>query len=434
MQTPSAPAWSAAWLASQSPETRRELLSGLDAQALGFLARDWRFWARADQLPPPGDWTVWLFLGGRGAGKTRAGAEFILDEIAHGRAKRAALVGETLHDARMVMVEGVSGLLACAHPKPEFEPSKRRLTFANGAVAEWFSAEEPDSLRGPQFDLAWCDEFAKWREPQAVMDMLAMALRLGERPRKLVTTTPRNIAALKTLMSADDTALTRARTADNAANLAPVFLKQVVARFAGTALGRQELDGDILEDDRDALFRRAWIDAARVRAAPELERVVIAVDPPVTSGPKADACGIVAAGRAGGDAYVLADRTQENATPLQWASEAARAYADFAADAIVVEVNQGGDLVKGLLKRVAPQAPVRSVRATRSKTARAEPVAMLYEQSRVHHVRSLPHLEDEMCTADGKTGKSPDRTDALVWALTHLLLDAEAGAPRVRGI
>ncbi len=374
-------------------------------------------------------------MGGRGAGKTFAGSAFVVSEVRSGRARRVALVGETLHDARAVMIEGASGVLAaCARWRPRFEPSKRRIVWRNGAVAEFFSGDDPESLRGPQFDLAWCDEFAKWREPQAAFDMLQMALRLGARPRAMVTTTPRNIGPLKRLIAAPDTIVTRAGTAANAANLAPDFLARMALRYGGSALGRQELDGEIVEDDAGALWRRAWIDAARAREAPELERVVVAVDPPAGAGEGADACGVIVAGRAGGEAFVLADRTTQGLSPMGWAGAAARAFDEFEADAIVVEVNQGGELAKQALAQARPGAPVRAVRASRGKAARAEPVALLYERGRVRHVGSLAALEDEMCAFDGarSAGRSPDRVDALVWALTHLMLDGEAGAPRLR--
>ena len=431
-------------LASRDPGAVSRFLKALSARELEFLAHDWPLWARPDQLPPEGGWTTWLMLGGRGAGKTRAGAEWVR-AMALGRppfasapAGRIALVGQTMADVREVMVDGISGLLS-VHPigeKPRLEIARRRLVWPNGAVAEMYSAEEPDSLRGPQFDLAWCDELAKWRYAQETWDMLQFALRLGEAPRQLVTTTPRAIPLIRKLMAAPDTVLSRAATRANAHNLAPAFLKTVVAGYAGTRLGRQELDGEVLEDRPDALWSRAEIEAARITAAPELARVVVAVDPPASSGRNADACGIVAAGKgADGRAYVLADRSERGLKPAAWARRAVALFEELGADRLVVEVNQGGEMAEAVLRQVAPQLPIRAVRASRGKWTRAEPVAALYEQRRVAHVGALPQLEDEMCDLgpDGLSGgRSPDRVDALVWALTALMLEGGGAGPRIR--
>ena len=352
-------------------------------------------------------------------------------------ATRIALVGETLGDARAIMVEGVSGLLAVYPPEkaPAYEPSKRQVTFASGAVAQLFSADDPESLRGPQFSGAWCDELAKWRRPQETWDMLQFALRLGNVPRQVVTTTPRPIPLIKALLADPRTAVTRVATAANAANLAPSFLDAVVGRYRGTRLGRQELDAELLEDRPDSLWPRALIERSRVSAAPELRRVVVAVDPPASSGAHADACGIVVAGLGcDGRAYVLADATREGVRPLDWARAAIAAYRAYEADRIVVEANQGGEMVETVLRQVNATVPVRCVHARRGKFLRAEPVAALYEQGRVFHVGAFPALEDEMSDfgADGLLGgASPDRVDALVWALTELLLRAPP-EPRVR--
>jgi phage terminase large subunit-like protein len=427
-------------------------LAGLSASELTRLHYDFELWARDDQLAPEraqggGAWTTWLMLGGRGAGKTRAGAEWVRNiatAFAAGDASplgtkspRIALVGETLADARSVMVEGVSGLLAVHPPgaRPLYEPSKRQVTWTNGAVAQLFSAEDPESLRGPQFSAAWCDELCKWRRPGETWAMPQFGLRLGDAPRQVVTTTPRPLPLLKALLADPQVAVTRVRTSANAANLAPSFLEAIVGRYRGTRLGRQELDAEILEDRPDALWPRALIEHARVGAAPDLMRIVVAVDPPASSGPKADACGIVVAGLGfDGRAYVLADLTRERARPLDWASAAVRAYRRYEADRIVVETNQGGDLVEAVIRQVDVTVPVRPVRAMRGKWLRAEPVAALYEQGRVAHVGAFPELEDEMSDfgPDGLSGgRSPDRVDALVWALTELLLK-ERPEPRVR--
>jgi phage terminase large subunit-like protein len=395
------------------------------------------------QFAPDNAWPIWLVLGGRGAGKTRAGAEWVngmaggLLGIARTRTMRIALVGETFADVRDVMIEGPSGLVTVAPrgERPQWKPSLRRLEWANGAVAHAFSAEDPDSLRGPQFEAAWSDELGKWRYAQDAWDMLQFGLRLGERPRQVVTTTPRPTPLLRRLLGDPSVRATRMRTADNAHNLAPGFLERVTAAYGGTRLGRQELDGELIEDRADALWRRSGIEAARVAAAPALARVVVAVDPPASSGRGADACGIVAAGLdATGTAYVVADESVRGLGPEAWAARAVRLYRALQADALVAEVNQGGDMVSAVMRVVDPGVPVTAVHATRGKYARAEPVSALYAQGRVRHAGAFPELEDEMCDfgPTGLTsGRSPDRLDALVWALTYLMLAAE---PRIRAL
>ncbi|MDF3060135.1 MAG: ATP-binding protein [Microvirga sp.] len=397
------------------------------------------------QMPPDpaGDWHTWLLLGGRGAGKTRAGAEWVTGlvggviGIAARPVGRIALVGETFADVRDVMIDGPSGLraVAPAGERPQWKPTLRRLEWRNGALAHAFSAEDPDSLRGPQFEAAWCDELGKWRYADETWDMLQFGLRLGARPRQAVTTTPRRIPLIRRLIDAPGVVTTKARTADNAANLAPSFLAQVTAMYGGTRLGRQELDGELIEDRADALWQREAIERARVVAAPALRRIVVAVDPPATSGRDAGACGIVAAGvDAAGLGYVLADASVARAAPEIWAARALALYRSLEADALIAEVNQGGEMVAAVLRLLDPSVPVTTVVATRGKHARAEPVSALYAQGRVRHVGALPELEDEMCDfgpAGLSNGRSPDRLDALVWALTHLMLGA---APRVRAL
>ena len=422
----------------------RRFLQTLPERHLRLLASDWLQLARDDQLPPGGDWTTWAVIGGRGCGKTRTGAEWVralaLGDPAFTAEPvgRIALIGETHADVRDVMIEGPSGLLALPRPAgevPVWQPSRRRLEFANGAVALAFSAEEPDGLRGPQFGAAWCDEAAKWRHGEAAFDMIQFGLRLGQRPRGLVTTTPRPVPLIRRLLSDPRAVVTRARTADNAQNLAPDFLDAVVGRYAGTRLGRQELDGELIEDRPDALWSRAVIETARVAAAPPLARIVVAIDPPASSRAGADACGIVAAGLSGeGHAYVLADASLRGAKPEAWAHAALALYHRLSADALVAEVNQGGEMVSAVLAETDASVPVTPVRATRGKYVRAEPVSLLYAQGRVHHVGAFQALEDELCDfAPGglSTGASPDRLDALVWALTHLIL-APTAEPRVR--
>ena len=363
------------------------------ASHLAIVLANWQLWARDDQLPPvlAGDgWRNWLVLGGRGAGKTRAGAEWVR-ALALGHAyatdqpaSRIALVAETYHDARSVMVEGVSGLLSVHthNDQPLFEPSRNQLTWPNGAIAQLFSGDDPAGLRGPQFDAAWCDELAKWRRGEETWDMLQFALRLGSRPRQMVTTTPRNCPLLTRILADPMTVMTRAATAANAANLAPSFVAEMQRRYAGTALGRQELDGEIITEIAGALWRQDWIERLRISAAPELVRVVVALDPPVTSTKASDACGIVVAGLGeDGRGYVLADRTIQGFEPHVWARATIAAYRDFKADRIVAEANQGGDMVVSVLRQVDDTVPVRKVHATRGKWLRAEPVAALYQLS-----------------------------------------------------
>jgi phage terminase large subunit-like protein len=410
--------------------------------------RHWPLHGRIEQRMPGlcrvhKAWTLWLILGGRGAGKTRTGSEWVRGialgepDFAHEPHRRIALIGETFADARNVMVEGPAGILAvhARHERPTWSPSLRKLEWQNGAVAHVFSAEDPDSLRGPQFEAAWADELAKWKHVEETWDMLQFGLRLGRHPRQMVTTTPRPIPLLKRFLADPSVAVSRARTSDNAANLAPAFLETVVGRYAGTRLGRQEIDGDIIEDLPDALWTRDMIEACRTDTAPPLMRIVVAVDPPASSSKRADACGIVAAGiDDGGTAYVLEDATASGLKPPEWAAKAVALYHRLQADALIVETNQGGEMATGVIREVDPSVPVVSVRATRGKYLRAEPVSVLYAQGRVRHVGALPELEDELCDfgPGGLTsGRSPDRLDALVWALTELML-REKKEPRVR--
>lgn len=425
-----------------------EILSQWDGPRLDALLHDWLFWARRDQLPPEvaqggASWRTWLVLGGRGAGKTRTGAEWVRG-LALGHAPfadkpvgRIALIAETMDDLREVMVEGVSGILTvhANGERPQWQATRRRLVWPNGAVAQGFSAEDPESLRGPQFEAAWADEVGKWRRADETFDMLQFGLRLGRNPRQVITTTPRPIALLKRLAADPATALSHATTARNAYNLAPDFLSGVVSRYAGTRLGRQELDGEFIEDRADALFPRAMIEAARETAAPALARVVVAVDPPA-GGRRAGGCGIVVAGvAADGGFHVLADASLDGVRPDVWAAAALAAYHRFEADALVAEVNQGGSMVAEVFRSIDAAVPVSPVRATRGKAVRAEPVAALYAQGRVKHAGAFPRLEDEMANFGPEglsNGKSPDRLDALVWAITALMGEQRGSTPRVR--
>lgn len=418
--------------------------------ALPYL---FEFWAMEHQLPPEGDWRTWIILGGRGAGKTRAGSEWVrgLAEGPQaglaGTAKRIALVGETVEQAREVMIFGESGILAMSPPdqRPEWISGRKMLQWENGATAQVFSAFDPESLRGPQFDAAWADELAKWPKPQAAWDMLQFGLRLGDAPRATVTTTPRNVAMLRELIAAEGTVHSSASTWANAANLAPAFLQQVEARYGGTRLGRQELEGVLLTDMEGGLWDMGLISDAMVAGPPALDRIVVAIDPPVTGHAGSDACGIIVAGVSmvgpplDWKAYVIEDASVQAAAPLVWAKAAVAALRRHDADRLVAEVNQGGEMVEAIIRTIDPLIPITSVRASRGKVARAEPVAALYAQGRVSHVRGLGALEDEMSqmALQGYAGKgSPDRVDALVWALTELLiLPAQKWtAPQVRGL
>lgn len=404
-------------------------LSDDEAEALFY---DWARWAMPKQLPPPGDWTTWLLLGGRGSGKTRAGAEWVRG-LVRDRIGPIALVGETMSEAIEIMVRGESGILN-VHPDHERPVLKgnNRLIWPNGVEAAIMTASDPERFRGPQFAAAWCDEAAKWPDAEAAFDQLQFGLRLGERPRQLVTTTPKPTRLIKRLLADAQAVVVKIATEENKAQLAPQFLEAVVARYRGTVLGRQELDGELIEDRPDALWQRSVFRPADGGAE---GRIVVAVDPPVTGTARADACGIVVAGRRGEGAVVLEDATLKGVQPLTWARRAVAAFHAHQADAIIVEVNQGGDLVTQMIGQVDVSVPVRPVRASRGKWLRAEPVAAYYGRGLVAHVEGLTALEDELCAfgPDGKAdGHSPDRVDALVWALTDLLL--EGARPRVRGL
>lgn len=412
---------------------------------------NWHLLAQPHQIAPDvapngKPWLTWLLIGGRGAGKTRAGAEWVRAQalgtapFASEVATRIALVGETEHDVREVMIEGVSGILAVHRrdERPVWLPSRKRLEWSNGAVAQAFSADDPESLRGPQFCCAWSDEMAKWRYAEQAFDMLQFGLRLGSQPRQLITTTPRPTALLKRLMCDPSSVTSRAGTIANAFHLAPTFLQGVMDRYAGTRMGRQELDGEIIDDRPDALWSRALLETCRVTEAPPLQRIVVAVDPPASASKRADSCGIVAAGISdGGIVYVIADDTVSAASPAAWAMKAIALWRRVEADALVVEINQGGDMVIAVMHEMDASVPVTPVRALRAKWLRAEPVATLYEQGRVKHASFFAALEDEMCdfASNGlSSGRSPDRVDALVWAVSSLALVSHGGGPRVRGL
>jgi len=412
-------------------EARAEVDTLSDAAAYDMLY-SWPKWARDEQMPPPGDWTTWLLMGGRGSGKTRAGSEWVR-QLARERVSPIALVGETMSEAVEIMVRGESGILA-VHPD-EDRPTlhgKNRLSWPNGVEATILTASDPERFRGPQFAAAWCDEIGKWPHAEEAWDMLQFGLRLGDRPRQLATTTPRATGLIRRLVADAHTQVVKMTTQDNYRYLAPTFFDAVVARYQNTVLGRQELDGELIEDRVDALWQRSMF---RLPEGGVDGRIVVAVDPPVTGTARSDACGIVVVGRQGEGAVVLEDATLKGIKPDIWARRAIAAYRAHEADCIVVEVNQGGDLVLQVLAQVDVSVPVRQVRASRGKWLRAEPAAALYARGLVSHVPGLTALEDELCAfgPDGKAdGHSPDRVDALVWALTELVLNEVR--PRVRGL
>ena len=428
----------AQWLASQSEAEQEKYLATLSTEARAALKWNWKFWARPDQMEPEGDWITWLILSGRGWGKTRTGAETIRNwvcgdtPLSAGVCRRIALVAETAADGRDVMVEGESGILAVHPPsfRPLYQPANRRLIWPNGAEAHLYNATQPDQLRGPQHDAAWCDELAKWEYASDTWDQLQFGLRLGEHPRQIVTTTPQPIPIIRKLYADPDCFVTEGSTYDNRDNLAEPFIKQIEERYGGTRLGRQEIEGKILDDVPGALWSRSSIDDQRVQAAPdELERIVVAVDPAASSKEGSDENGIVVVGLSRNDdgyahAYVLEDGSLVG-SPEEWARRAVGLYRKYSADHVIAEKNQGGEMVEHVLRSVDRSLPIKLVHASRGKHVRAEPISALYEQGRVHHVGRHDKLEDQMCTfsidnvRDRNTG-SPDRVDALVWGLTEL--------------
>jgi phage terminase large subunit-like protein len=406
-----------------------------DKEIRDFFA-SWNCWSRMEQLPPAWRWRVWLLMAGRGFGKTRAGAEWVHD-VARVPGARIALVGASEEEVRRVMIEGSSGILATATigGKPVWEPSRGVLTFPSGAQAFVYSAANPDSLRGPEHDYAWCDELAKWAKDTATWDNLKMGMRRGRRPQIVVTTTPRPRGLIKKIMASLHTAVTRGRTRDNV-HVPQQYIDDLNDNYRGTKLGRQEMDGELIEDLEGALWTRDMIEGSRVEAVPELRRVIVAVDPPASAG--GDACGIVCVGLGADDVgYVIEDASVSGLSPEGWAGVVADVAARQGADRVVAEANNGGDMVASVLRAADSGLPVRLVHASRGKVARAEPVAALYGRGRVRHVGAFPDLEDELCgmvTGGGYEGpgRSPDRADALVWAVTELMLQRRVAEPRCR--
>lgn len=415
-------------LSELSDDDRRAIIDGLTPEQQRAMLFDWSVWRRPKQTTPLGNWRHWLILAGRGFGKTRTGAEFVREQVTSGKARHIALVGATAADVRDTMIEGESGLLRVFPPdqRPQYEPSKRRVTFHNGAQASAFSADEPDRLRGPNHDLAWADELAAWRYIDA-WDQLTLGLRIGTNPRSVITTTPRPVAVIKKLVATTDgtVVVTRGSTYENIGNLAPQFVDEILRRYEGTTLGRQELHAEVLDDLDGALWQRSQLDANRVITPPHLNRIVVAVDPAVTSKSDSAETGIIVAG-IGIDhkAYVL-DDVSLRGTPDEWGRAVVGAYHRWRADRIVAESNQGGDMVQHIIRTVDRNVPIRLVHASRGKRTRAEPVAALYEQDRVHHVGMWGQLEDQLCSWVPDVSPSPDRLDALVWAITELVIDGD---------
>lgn len=412
-------------LARIPAEKRQTILSQLTDGELKLLQQEWSFWARGNQLPPPGSWHTWVILAGRGFGKTRCLVEWVCERVRTGKAKRIGIAGATAGDVREILVEGESGFLNAFNPalRPKYIPGKARLEWPEfGARAVLLSADAPNRFRGPQYDTFAADELAAWRYPGSWHNAM-LGLRLGDSPKAVVATTPRPTPLIKQLISRDDVCITSGSTYDNKANLAADFIQQVRLQYEGTRLGRQEIHAEILDDNPRALWKRSDIDQARLEIKKRgLRRVVVAVDPAATSSEDSDETGIIVVGiDEHGEAFVLEDLSGKY-SPHEWAKVVVRAYYKHKADRIVAEVNNGGEMVESTIRTVDQNVAYRAVRATKGKAVRAEPAAALYEQHRVHHCGFFPKLEDQLCEWDPSSGKSPDRLDALVWALTDLLL------------
>ncbi len=429
-------------LASLTSEQRLELQGSLSSREAAALEWNWPFWSRPKQMEPSQEllkakgitsWRIWMVMAGRGFGKSRTGAETVRARVESGRSKRISLIARTASDIRDVMIEGQSGIMRISPPwnRPKYEPTKRRLTWPNGAVATTFSADQPDALRGPECDFAWCDELATWRYMEA-WDNLMFGLRLGLNPQCIVTTTPRPIKVIRDLDKDPYCVVTTGSTLENAGNLAPSFLESILRKYSGTRLGRQEILAEILEDIAGAVFQRAWIDAGRrndrFKTRPEaMDRMCVAIDPAMTSGEDSNETGLVVAGRDHNrHGYVFEDASGRMA-PSEWVMTAIRLYNTWQCDYIVAEVNNGGEMIANAIHQVDANIRVKEVVATRGKLVRAEPVGMVYEQGRGHHVGMFPELEDQMCrfTPDfiRQPDDSPDRMDALVWAFTDLIVE-----------
>lgn len=428
-------------LAEIDPEGLEKALAGLSLTELTALQYDWKFWARANQMPPSWEWTYWLLLAGRGFGKTRVGAEWTRMMAQYGRpgGGRIAIVAPTNRDIRETMVEGESGILAVCPPwfKAKYEPSKSRVVFENGVIAMLFSAEEPDRLRGPQCGAFWCDEICAWTHLEETWSNLQFGFRLGKKPQGVITTTPRPVKRVRELLKRERTednltgtvAITRGSTYENRANLAEPFFEEVITAYEGTRLGRQELDGEVLEDNPNALFKQEWFDKNRLEYVPaDLQRICVGVDPQVKENIDSDEAGIVTAGKKEVDGvmhyYVIADDSMKPETTDEWGRQAVKSYFLHQADVVVAEINNGGTLVVKNITNINNEIPVEEVTATRGKTIRAEPIATLFEQGRVHMCGKFGKLETQCVewdpTMTAKQQKSPDRMDAMVWAISYL--------------
>ncbi len=435
------------WLIDEPDRVRDKLVNSLSELERAEFRYHWGNFARDTQLAPPGDWRIWFIIAGRGFGKTRAGAEWVRSVAESDPNARIALLSASIAEARSVMVEGESGILACFAPekRPIFEPSLRRLKFSNGAQAQLYSAAEPEALRGPQHSHAWCDEIGKWpianQRATRVWDNLLMGLRVGSCPKIAATSTPRSVPLVKRLMKlgeSGEAVITKGSTYDNAANLPEKFLEAIENEFSGSTLARQEIGGELLTDIEGALWTRGLLENARETESEfEYERIVVAVDPPVSA--HGDECGIIVAAKSSdGIARVIADCSIARAHPNEWARTVARAAEYWEADRVVAESNQGGEMVKSVLFAANSALPVKLVHASRGKVARAEPIAALYSAGRVRHLGNFPRLEDQLCglVLGGEyvgPGRSPDRADALVWAIHELML-GKTNPPSVRPI
>ena len=422
--------YSASYLASLSEEQRQLLIRSLNPADADALLYDWKLWARANQLAPKGDWSTWMIMSGRGWGKTRTGAEWIRERVQAGY-RRIGLIAKTPADARDIMIEGESGILACIpkDQRPTYETTKRRLTWKNGAVALAFSSHEPDHLRGVQFDTVWVDELATYEYARETWETMRFALRLSDDPRCLVTTTPKPMAIIKEIIKEEGTVLTTGSSYDNQANLTPQFFEQILSRYENTRIGRQEIHAELLDEAEGSLWKRDWIENTRVGECPNLLRIVVAIDPAVTKNKESDETGIVVAGIDDKNELYILDDSSGRYTPQQWGGEAIALYKRWMADRIVAETNNGGMMVESVLRQIDESIPYKSVHATKGKRVRAEPVSALYEQGRVHHVGRHNDLEDQLCNWDPMSNDSPDRLDALVWACTELI---GVGSPQIR--
>lgn len=435
------------FLASEDEEVRDRIVAALSQSERNEFAYHWELMARPAQLAPPGDWRIWLIMAGRGFGKTRAGAEWVRQIAEANPEARIALVSSSLSETRSIMIEGESGLIACspAERRPVFEPSLRRLRYPNGAQVQMFSAAEPDSLRGPQHSHAWCDEIGKWPlsgdRATRCWNNLLMGLRVTSKPQVVVTTTPRTVPLLERLLGqVDDGAavVSRGSTYENAGNLPRRFFEAIEEEFGGTQLAQQEIAGEFLRDIEGALWSRSMLEAAReTGTVPGSCRIVVAVDPPASA--KGDECGIIVAALGDdGIARIMADCSVEKAAPDRWAEAVSVAAREWDADRVIAEANQGGAMVESVLRAADKNLPIKLVHASRGKAARAEPIAALYSAGKVRHCSLFARLEDQLCgfMAGGEyagPGRSPDRADALVWALTELML-GRAAHPRIRPI